>query len=106
MNLDEYDTTKRFQATVRESRRITPPDAAAEVRHILLSIPDGHLSYQVGESIGVITPGPHPFGNREHLRLYSIADALWERGGHAVDIALCLMLSCPAGWFRRSIRPR
>ena len=32
MNLDEYDTTKRFQATVRESRRITPEAAKAWYR--------------------------------------------------------------------------
>jgi len=90
MNLDEYDTTNRFPATVQESRRITPQEAKAEVRHIVLSIPDEHMAYEVGESIGVITPGPHAFGNREHLRLYSIADAHWEPGGHAVDIALCV----------------
>ena len=89
MKLEELDTTERFQATVKENKRITP-EAAAEVRHMVLSIPHLNLTYEIGESIGVLAPGPHPFGNREHLRLYSVASANYSEGGDAVEIAICV----------------
>ncbi len=90
MNLQDFDTSNRFQATVKDSRRITPTNADAEVRHILLTIPGIALNYDIGESVGVLTPGPHPFGNKEHLRLYSIANARYSDGGGAVELALCV----------------
>ena len=33
MNLQDFDTSNRLQATVKDSRRITPANADAEVRH-------------------------------------------------------------------------
>jgi len=57
MNLQDFDTSNRLQATVKDSRRITPTNADAEVRHIVLSIPGIGLNYDIGESVGVLTPG-------------------------------------------------
>ena len=71
MKLEELDTTKRFRATVTDTKRITP-ETAAEVRHIVLNIPNTELNYEIGESIGVVAPGPHAFGNEEHLPLSSV----------------------------------
>ncbi len=88
MNLDDLDTSSPIPATVKQSARITPEGAAAEVRHIVLSLPEVHLVTQIGQSVGVITPGPHPFGNREHLRLYSIAGTGWDDG--RAELALCV----------------
>ncbi len=90
MNLQDFDTSNRLQATVKDSQRITPAGADAEVRHIVLSIPGGSLNYDIGESVGVLTPGPHPFGNKEHLRLYSVASARYADTGGAVELALCV----------------
>jgi hypothetical protein len=53
----------------------------------VLRVPAG-FSYVEGQSIGVLTPGPHPFGNAQHLRLYSIADP--RSAGEGGEIAICV----------------
>ena len=68
------DIGPNYEAVVKESKRITP-DNAAEVRHLVLQVQDPAFQYIEGQSIGVIVPGPHPFGNPFHLRRYSIANA-------------------------------
>ena len=61
-------------AQLLESRRITP-EKAVEVRHLTLRVADPAFQFVEGQSIGVVVPGPHPFGNPYHLRRYSIANA-------------------------------
>jgi ferredoxin--NADP+ reductase len=73
MLLKDYDTTRPMNATVVSSTRITPDDSDTEIRHIDLAVDDVEFGYQVGESVGVLVPGPHEFGQKEYLRLYSIA---------------------------------
>ncbi len=73
MNLREFDISHRYPASLVSSERITPAGWEAEVRHLILRLPDGGFSYVEGQSIGVLTPGPHDFGSSYHLRLYSIA---------------------------------
>lgn len=63
-----------LEAVVKDSQRITPLDTD-EVRHIRLQVRDPAFRYLEGQSIGVLVPGPHPFGNPYHLRRYSIANA-------------------------------
>jgi ferredoxin--NADP+ reductase len=79
MRLKDYDTTRPMSATVVSSTRITPDDSKTELRHIDLAVDSIDFSYQVGQSIGVLVPGPHEFGQKEYLRLYSIA------GGDTTD---------------------
>jgi ferredoxin--NADP+ reductase len=62
------------QAFIKESRRITP-ERSEEVRHIILQVADPAFQFVEGQSIGVLVPGPHPFGNPYHVRRYSIANA-------------------------------
>ena len=62
------------QAFIKDSRRITP-ERSEEVRHITLQVTDPAFQFVEGQSIGVIVPGPHPFGNPYHIRRYSIANA-------------------------------
>lgn len=62
------------EAIIKKSIRITPADTA-EVRHLTLQVPDPAFQFVEGQSIGVVVPGPHPFGNPYHLRRYSIANA-------------------------------
>ncbi|EGV17006.1 ferredoxin reductase domain-containing protein [Thiocapsa marina] len=62
------------QAFIKDSRRITP-ERSEEVRHITLQVADPAFQFVEGQSIGVIVPGPHPFGNPYHIRRYSIANA-------------------------------
>lgn len=75
MQLKDYDTTKPMNATVVSTTRITPDDSDTELRHIDVAV-DNAFTYEVGQSIGVLVPGPHELGRKEYLRLYSIA------GGH------------------------
>ncbi|MGD2123546.1 MAG: FAD-binding oxidoreductase [Gemmatimonadota bacterium] len=73
MRLKDYDTTSQMSASVVSTTRITPEDSDTELRHIDLAVDSLDFSYQVGQSIGVLVPGPHEFGQKEYLRLYSIA---------------------------------
>ncbi len=61
-------------AVLEETKRITP-ESTAEVRHLVLRVLDPAFQFVEGQSIGVLVPGPHPFGNPYHLRRYSIANA-------------------------------
>jgi len=73
MRLKDYDTTEKMSASVVSSTRITPEDSKTELRHIDLAVDSIDFSYEVGQSVGVLVPGPHDFGQKEYLRLSSIA---------------------------------
>ena len=60
------------EAVVRTSERITPT-STDEVRRITFYVDEPSFRFSEGQSIGVVVPGPHPFGNKYHLRRYSIA---------------------------------
>lgn len=77
--LEDYDTKKRFQATVVSSDRITPESSDIEVRELTLEIREPAFDFELGQSLGVLAPGTQEFGQKFHFRLYSVAD-LPERG--------------------------
>jgi len=79
-HLDDYDTEQRFQAIVVQSERITPEASDVEVRELTLDIQQPDFDLQLGQSVGVLSPGSKEFGQAHHFRLYSVAD-LPERGG-------------------------
>ena len=89
MKLSDFDTTQSFTATVVSSERITDDDTD-EIRHIILRISENNFAYQVGQSIGVLVPGPHPDGNENHFRLYSIASIPSQVEGDLPRISLCV----------------
>lgn len=68
------------EAVVTDSIRISRKDLD-EVRRIRLRIDDPSFHFSVGQSVGVVVPGPHPFGNRYHMRRYSIAGEAVDRRG-------------------------
>ena len=78
-HLEDYDTEQRFQAAVVSSERITPEESDVEVRELTLDIQEPDFELQLGQSVGVISPGTEEFGQKHHFRLYSVAD-LPERG--------------------------
>ena len=89
MRLNDYDTTNPMSAAVVSSTRLTPADSDTEIRNIDLAVDSIDFEYQVGQSVGVLVPGPHEFGQKQYLRLYSIA------GGTTSDdfkpvISLCV----------------
>ncbi|TVQ24292.1 MAG: oxidoreductase [Spirochaetaceae bacterium] len=89
MKTTEYDISHPYVATVKTSERITPP-GAEEVRHIVLNIPDATFSYVEGQSIGVLAPAPKDFGNENHFRLYSIANAREGENDDLAEIAIAV----------------
>ena len=79
-HLEDYDTEQRFQATVVSSESITSEASGAEVRELTLEIQKADFELQLGQSLGVLSPGSKEFGQKHHFRLYSVAD-LPEPGG-------------------------
>lgn len=88
MHLEDYDTSRRYTATVRANTRVTP-EATAEVRELVLEIEDAGFAYIPGQVVGVLVPGPHALGHTEHFRLYNIATAPGSASG-AARIELCV----------------
>jgi len=72
MQVLDNDIGPVCEAVVQTSDRITP-ETTDEVRRMTLRIDDPAFRFSEGQSIGVVVPGPHPFGNKYHLRRYSIA---------------------------------
>ena len=74
MNEQDMELGPTCEALLQESRRITP-ETSDEVRRLTLYIDDPAFRVAEGQSIGVVVPGPHPFGNKYHVRRYSIANS-------------------------------
>ena len=73
MQLSDYDTTRRHTATVNTVTRLTPKASDDDVKEIQLSV-ENLPPCSPGQSIGVIVPGPHDYGHKDHFRLYTLAD--------------------------------
>ncbi len=90
MRLQDYDIATQFVATVADTRRITPPESAEEVRDIVLEIKNANFEIKPGQNVGVLTPGHEEFGQDHHLRLYSIADVPVKTADGGIRIHLCV----------------
>lgn len=73
-HLQEFDTSNSFSAKVVKTTRITPETSDEEVRDIVFAFENGAADFKAGQSVGVLVPGPHEFGQKQYLRLYTIAD--------------------------------
>lgn len=78
------DATEAF---IQTTQRITP-ESTDEVRQIVLSINAPAFYFLEGQNIGVLTPGPHPYGNKLHHRYYTIANARKSPDGEGVELEL------------------
>jgi len=87
--LGEYDISNPFEAKVLESARITPEEAEDEIRNIVLDVSGSGFNFIEGQSVGVLPPGPFPAGQKQHLRLYSVASAR-DKDGKTGTIDLCV----------------
>ena len=76
------DTT---EAVVVSSLRITP-ETTDEIRQIVLRINEPAFYFLEGQNIGVMAPGPHPFGNKTHHRYYTIANAKGDATGVELEL--------------------
>lgn len=89
MNLTEYDISNPFSATITKSERITDENTE-EVRHINLRVNNPSFHFVEGQSVGVLAPGAAVFGQKHHLRLYSIASSREGEGTAGDEISLCV----------------
>ncbi|MBT5874309.1 MAG: oxidoreductase [Candidatus Latescibacteria bacterium] len=89
MKTSEFDIKHPYQATITRSERITDENTD-EVRHIVLNVADATFHYIEGQSIGVLVPGPHAYGNENHFRLYSIASARQGENQDMTEISICV----------------
>lgn len=90
MRIGEYDISQPYTATLVSSKRITPQNSDAEVRHLVLQLPENDFDFLEGQSVGVLAPGPHDFGAAHHLRLYSIASSHRGENGEGHAISICV----------------
>jgi ferredoxin--NADP+ reductase len=74
VDIEEYDLSNRMSGTVMENTRITPVTSPEEVHDIVIKVDRDDINFHAGQSVGVLVPGPHPFGNPHYLRLYTIAN--------------------------------
>lgn len=89
MNSSEFEhgTSETCDATVVSSSRLTPANTD-EVRQLVLHIDEPSFYFPEGQTIGVLVPGPHPYGNPYHHRYYTIADARKSANLDGVDLEL------------------
>jgi ferredoxin--NADP+ reductase len=90
MRLQDYDTQTQFQAKVVSTKRISPAESPDEVREIALDVDRGDFDIEVGQSLGVLAPGQSEFGQKEHFRLYSVADVPERLEGGKLRLRVCV----------------
>jgi ferredoxin--NADP+ reductase len=81
----EQGITDTTQARVVSSTRITP-DTTDEIRQLVVQVPESSQYFMQGQSVGVLVPGPHPFGNKYHHRYYTIANSREAKGGAELEL--------------------
>lgn len=80
MNQQQQELGPVCEAVVVDSVRVSREDVD-EVRRLRLRIADPAFRVAGGQTVGVIVPGPHPFGNPYHMRRYSVAGLGVDAGG-------------------------
>ncbi len=86
--ITDYEIRQTYEATMNQTTRLTSDAAAEEVRDLKLSFDPMGRVFEPGMNVGVLVPGPHPFGNEQHLRLYTIMDLTQQDG--MVEISICV----------------
>jgi ferredoxin--NADP+ reductase len=84
---EEHISENTCEAILKSTARITP-DNTDEVRQLVLQIDDPSFRYAAGQSIGVLVPGPHEFGNPFHHRRYSIANPVQTGNAESLELEL------------------
>jgi len=90
MRLDDYPTEPRYTATVKSTEAITEPGADVEVRELVMEVADHDFDFKIGQSIGVLVPGPKEYGGSIHHRLYTVADVPRKEGEGNPEITIAV----------------
>ncbi len=85
-----YKPKTPFSAKVVETKRLTDPESANEVRHIVLDLSGSDYKYIDGQSVGVLPPGETMEGKPHKLRLYSIASPSCGDCGTSQTVSICV----------------
>ena len=88
MNLEQFDLSRPFKANVISNELVTPKSQSEELRQLVLEINKPDFSCEAGQSIAVLVPGPHEFGNKDHVRFYSIAGGEEAAGAKPPQISI------------------
>lgn len=89
-HLSDYDTSRRYRATLVASNRLNTGSPEAEVRELLFEIDRPGLAAEIGQSLAVVVPGDPEFGRPEHVRLYSIADVPERSASGRPRLRICV----------------
>ncbi len=89
-HLADYDTERRYRATLVSSERITPADSDEEVRELVVDVERPDTPFRIGHSIGVLAPGSPEFGHEHHFRLYTVADPPESVASGSARLRLCV----------------
>jgi ferredoxin--NADP+ reductase len=99
MRLEDFDSGEQYRARVLANTAITPPQAAEEVRELVLEIDRPDFEYGIGQSVGVIIEGPFKqqaarpdleLAHAHHFRLYTVADTPHLKDNGKPEIKLCV----------------
>jgi len=88
MKLEDTVLEPRISARLVANESLNLPGAREEVRELLLEIDGGRFHFEIGQCVAVLLAGPFDFGQRHHVRLYSIASTPVEAGPGR--IAICV----------------
>jgi ferredoxin--NADP+ reductase len=80
MRIEDLDLGERWSARLVENMPLTPPEAREEVRELLLETLAPGPDLRIGQNVAVLVTGPHDFGQRQHVRLYTLASTPDEAG--------------------------
>jgi len=83
----EAQQPELYSATLVRSQRITPETSKEEVRHMVFRTGERAFACKTGQSIRVMAPGQ--YGNKFHVRLYTIADPDKETD-EGTEFTLCV----------------
>ena len=88
--LNLYRHGQPLLVDVVENRRLTPPESANDVRHVVVRFPPDTFPFLEGQSVGFSPPGLNQRGRPHVPRLYSIACARdgEDGGGQTLSVAV------------------
>lgn len=88
MNIDDLQLGPTRHARLVANTPLTPPDAREEVHELVLEIEGSDFHFEIGQCIAILIAGPLDFGQRHHVRLYSIASTPDEAGPGRIGICV------------------
>lgn len=85
-----YRPNNPYLGKALENVKLTPNDPDNDVRHVVLDLSGGNLTYVEGQSIGIVPPGTDAKGKPHKLRLYSIASSRIGDNKDSQTVSLCV----------------